>query len=130
MLRLIWQQLYHKLSMIIDEEFSQFARRISPNLKMVVYCTAIRFGGQVEWDFAWQRYLETNVGSEKDLLHHALGCTRETWLLSRYLDWTITNNSGIRKQDVSRVLNSIASNPVGQPLAFNFLRNKWARLRE
>lgn len=115
---------------MIDEEFSQFARRISPNLKMVVYCTAIRFGGQVEWDFAWQRYLETNVGSEKDLLHHALGCTRETWLLSRYLDWTITNNSGIRKQDVSRVLNSIASNPVGQPLAFNFLRNKWARLRE
>ncbi|XP_017767304.1 PREDICTED: aminopeptidase N isoform X1 [Eufriesea mexicana] len=103
---------------------------ISPNLKMVVYCTAIRFGGQTEWDFAWQMYLETNVGSEKDLLLHALGCTRETWLLSRYLDWTITDNSGIRKQDASRVLNSIASNPVGQPLAFNFLRNKWARLRE
>lgn len=104
--------------------------RISPNLKMVVYCTAIRFGGQIEWDFAWQRYLETNVGSEKDLLLHSLGCTRENWLLSRYLDWMVTENSGIRKQDAGRVLNSIASNSIGQPLAFNFLRNKWARLRE
>ncbi|XP_076764198.1 suppressor of ER stress-induced death [Xylocopa sonorina] len=103
---------------------------ISPNLKMVVYCTAIRVGGQVEWDFAWQRYLETNVGSEKDLLLHALGCTREMWLLSRYIDWTITDNSGIRKQDASRVLNSIVTNPIGQPLAFSFLRNKWSRLRE
>ncbi|XP_012148075.1 suppressor of ER stress-induced death [Megachile rotundata] len=103
---------------------------ISPNLKTVVYCTAIRVGGQTEWNFAWQRYLETNVGSEKDLLLHALGCTRETWLLSRYLDWAITENSGIRKQDVGRVLSSVASNAIGQPLAFNFFRNKWARLRE
>lgn len=101
---------------------------ISPNLKMVVYCTAIRVGGQAEWDFAWKQYLETNVGSEKDLLLHALGCTRELWLLNRYLDWTITENSGIRKQDASRVLNSIVSNPIGQPLAFSFLRNKWDRL--
>lgn len=103
---------------------------ISPNLKMVVYCTAIRVGGQKEWKFAWERYLETNVGSEKDLLLYALGCTRETWLLSRYLDWAITENSGIRKQDAGRVLNTVASNAIGQPFAFNFFRNKWSRLRE
>ncbi|KZC13132.1 Aminopeptidase N [Dufourea novaeangliae] len=104
--------------------------QISPNLKSVVYCTAIRVGGQTEWDFAWQRYLDTNVGSEKDLLLSALGCTKETWLLSRYLEWTITENSGIRKQDVARVLSSVSNHPIGQTLAFNFLRNNWARLRE
>lgn len=103
---------------------------ISPNLKGVVYCTAIRMGGQIEWDFAWQRYRATNVGSEKDLLLQALGCTRETWLLNRYLDWAITENSGIRKQDVSRVFGSVASNVIGQPIAFNYFRNKWIRLRE
>ncbi|XP_031788192.1 aminopeptidase Ey isoform X1 [Nasonia vitripennis] len=103
---------------------------ISPNLKSVVYCTAIRVGGQPEWDFMWQRYLETNVGSEKDLLLHALGCTRETWLLSRYLDWALTDNAGIRKQDVTRVFGSVSSNIIGQPLAFNYFRNKWDRLKE
>lgn len=103
---------------------------ISPNLKAVVYCTAIRVGGQVEWDFAWERYLETNVGSEKDLLLRALGCTRESWLLNRYLDWTITENSGIRKQDASCVFSAVARNDIGQPLAFDFFRNKWSRLRK
>ncbi|XP_076247540.1 suppressor of ER stress-induced death isoform X2 [Calliopsis andreniformis] len=103
---------------------------ISPNLKAVVYCTAIRVGGQSEWEFAWQRYLETNVGSEKDLLLHALGCTREIWLLNRYLDWTITENSGIRKQDVRRVISSVANNPNGQLLVFSFFRNKWSRFKE
>jgi hypothetical protein len=49
-----------------------------------VYCTAIRVGGQDEWDFAWQRYRKTNVGSERDILLGALGCSRETWILSRY----------------------------------------------
>nr|CAD7438146.1 unnamed protein product [Timema bartmani] len=96
---------------------------ISANLKSVVYCSAIRVGGQDEWDFAWQRYRNTNVGSEKDILLGALGCTRETWILSRYLEWSVLENSGIRKQDSARVFSSVSSNPIGQPLAYNFLRN-------
>lgn len=103
--------------------------RISPNLKSVVYCTAIRIGGQPEWDFAWERYQRTNVGTEKDLLLHALGCSRETWILSRYLNWGFTEGSGIRKQDASRVFGSVANNVIGQPLAFNYLRNQWARIK-
>ncbi|XP_058791213.1 aminopeptidase N [Phymastichus coffea] len=102
---------------------------ISPNLKSVVYCTAIRVGGPAEWEFTWQRYLESNVGSEKDLLLSALGCTRETWLLSRYLDWALMEKSGIRKQDVPRVFATVSSNIIGQPLAFNFFRNKWDQLK-
>jgi len=104
--------------------------RISPNLKSVVYCTAIRVGGQSEWEFAWQRYRGTNVGSEKDLLLQALACTREIWLLNRFLDWAVTENSGIRKQDATRVFGSVANNIVGQPLAFDYFRNKWEHLRE
>ncbi|XP_015127700.1 aminopeptidase N isoform X1 [Diachasma alloeum] len=103
---------------------------ISPNLKIVVYCTAIRTGGQAEWDFAWERYLKTNVGTEKDLLLYALGCTREPWILSRYLEWATTENSGIRKQDTPRVFAVVAGNPIGQPLVFSFLRNYWAKLRK
>nr|CAD7259496.1 unnamed protein product [Timema shepardi] len=103
---------------------------ISANLKSVVYCSAIRVGGQDEWDFAWQRYRNTNVGSEKDILLGALGCTRETWILSRYLEWSVLENSGIRKQDSARVFSSVSSNPIGQPLAYNFFRNKWDKIKE
>ncbi|XP_046398919.1 aminopeptidase N isoform X2 [Ischnura elegans] len=103
---------------------------ISPNLKNVIYCTAIRHGSQAEWEFAWERYRATNVGSEKDLLLAALGCSRETWILIRYLEWSVTENSGIRKQDAARVFAAVSSNVMGQPLAFNFLREKWDKVKE
>jgi len=48
----------------------------------------------------------------------------------RYLDWAVSENSGIRKQDAARVFGAIASNSVGQPLAYSFLRNKWDHIRE
>lgn len=101
---------------------------IPANLKPVVYCTALRKGGQAEWDFAWERYLNTNVGSEKDLLLNALGCTRETWILARFLERSMTDSSGIRKQDVARVFSSVAGSIVGQPLAVHYLRDKWDRV--
>lgn len=101
---------------------------ISPNLKSIVYCTAVKMGGEKEWEFIWQRYKESNVGSEKDLLLQALGCTREIWLLSRYLDWALTENSGIRKQDVVQVFSSVANNVIGQSLAFNYFRTNWNKL--
>uniref|UniRef100_A0A1B6CLC6 Aminopeptidase n=1 Tax=Clastoptera arizonana TaxID=38151 RepID=A0A1B6CLC6_9HEMI len=101
---------------------------ISPNLKSTVYCTAIRAGGQAEWDFAWERYLRTNVGSEKSLLLSAMGCSKETWILSRYLDRALTVNSGIRKQDAASVLSAVSNNVIGQPLAFALMRDNWKRI--
>lgn len=100
------------------------------NLRGIVYCTVIKLGGQEEWDFAWERYLNTNVENEKEILLLALGCSRETWILSRYLEWAVTGNSGIRKHDSARVFASVANNPVGQQLTYRFLKNNWERLRE
>lgn len=57
--------------------------RISPNLKGVVYCTAIREGANQEWYFAYNRYLETTSASEKELILDALGCTTKPWLLAK-----------------------------------------------
>ncbi|XP_025832297.1 aminopeptidase N [Agrilus planipennis] len=103
---------------------------ISPNIKSLVYCTAIRVGGQEEWDFAWKRYAASEVGSDKEILLTALGCSREIWLLSRYLHWAVTENSGIRKQDSARVFSAVANNPVGQDLAFRFLKENWLKIRD
>ncbi|XP_071631576.1 aminopeptidase N-like [Temnothorax longispinosus] len=103
---------------------------ISPNLRSVVYCTAVRVGGQSEWEFIWQRYRGTNVGSEKNLLLNALACTREIWLLNQLLDWAFTENSGIRKQDATMVFRFIANNVVGQSLTFNYFRDKWEHLKK
>ncbi|KAK8734043.1 hypothetical protein OTU49_017450, partial [Cherax quadricarinatus] len=101
---------------------------VSPNLKSTVYCTAIAAGGEKEWNFGWNQYLASNVGSEKSLLLYALGCTKKVWILSRYLDMAFTDGSGIRKQDAVTVLSGVARNSVGHYLAWNYIRDKWEKI--
>lgn len=83
----------------------------------------------MEWDFAWDRFLNTTISSEKETLLRALGCSREHWILSRYLERSITENGQIRKQDIFRVFSSVSSNVWGQTIAFNFIKENWKRLR-
>ncbi|XP_018791450.1 PREDICTED: aminopeptidase N [Bactrocera latifrons] len=101
---------------------------IPPNLRGIVYCTAIQYGNEFEWDFAFQRYRSTSVSTEKELLLSALGCSLEPWILSRYLRRSISGDD-IRKQDVYRVFAAVSSNVVGQQIAFDFMRNNWNQIK-
>nr|CAD7589770.1 unnamed protein product [Timema genevievae] len=101
---------------------------ISANQKQVVYCTAIKHGGLREWEFAWRQYSSTNVGSERETLLVALGCSRNLWILNRYLKMMMDESSGIRKQDGALVFTSVANTEKGNQIAFYFLRNNWKEL--
>ncbi|XP_055523948.1 aminopeptidase N [Wyeomyia smithii] len=103
---------------------------ISPNLKNIVYCTAIKYGDQAEWEFAWERFRKTTISSEKETLLSALGCSRETWILTRFLEYSMTDEFGIRKQDVFRVFLAVSNNVIGQPVAFTYIRNNWKKMKE
>uniref|UniRef100_A0A3B4TYX3 Aminopeptidase n=1 Tax=Seriola dumerili TaxID=41447 RepID=A0A3B4TYX3_SERDU len=97
---------------------------ISPNLKSTVYCSAIAAGGEKEWDFAWSMYKNATIASEADKLMYALSCTKQPWLLNRYLKYCLDPKK-IRKQDATFTIVYIASNPIGQPLAWDFIRSNW-----
>ncbi|XP_044735757.1 aminopeptidase N-like [Chrysoperla carnea] len=103
---------------------------IPKDLRGVVYCTAIRKGGEKEWNFLWQKYLKSNVGSEKVTFLHALGCTSEQWILNRYLDWSLNSTSGIRKQDMIDVFGTVSNSPLGFYLAKDFLKSRITDLAE
>ncbi|XP_064549574.1 aminopeptidase N [Drosophila montana] len=100
---------------------------ISPNMRGIVYCSAIQYGTEFEWDFAFERYLKSNVPAEKELLLSALGCSKEPWLLYRYLRRAIAGQH-IRKQDVFRVFAAVSNTVVGQQVAFDYLRNNWQEI--
>uniref|UniRef100_A0AAR2L658 Aminopeptidase n=1 Tax=Pygocentrus nattereri TaxID=42514 RepID=A0AAR2L658_PYGNA len=99
--------------------------QIQPNLRATVYCTAIAAGGAKEWDFAWGMFQNATIAIEADKLRAALTCTTIPWLLNRYLEFTLDPNL-IRRQDATNTIISIASNVVGQPLAWDFIRANWA----
>ncbi|KAJ8281244.1 hypothetical protein GJAV_G00065240 [Gymnothorax javanicus] len=100
---------------------------IHPNLKTTVYCSAIAAGGADEWDFAWAMFKNASSASEADKLRFALACAKQPWLLNRYLEYTL-DPTKIRKQDAISTIVYISRNVVGQTLAWNFVRERWAYL--
>lgn len=49
----------------------------------------------------------------------ALSCSREQWVLNRYLDWSL-NSTLVRKQDATIVFSGVAREDIGFHLARNF----------
>uniref|UniRef100_A0A1I8P6R0 Aminopeptidase N n=1 Tax=Stomoxys calcitrans TaxID=35570 RepID=A0A1I8P6R0_STOCA len=102
---------------------------ISPDLRSIVYCTAIAYGTEGEWDFAYERFKKSSVSTEKEILLSALGCSREPWIISRFLQYSITTDYDIRKQDVYRVFMGVSSNVVGQKIAFDFMHSNYKYMK-
>lgn len=102
---------------------------IHPNLKSTVYCRAVAFGGHEEWDFAWKMFKNATVASEASRLRVAMACTQAPWLLNRYLEYAL-DPTKMRKQDATSVITAIASNIVGMPLAWDFVRARWRYIYE
>jgi hypothetical protein len=56
--------------------------RIAVDMRQEVYCTAVRTGGRLEWEFLLQRYhAAVHRPSEADVILACLVCTRHDWLL-------------------------------------------------
>lgn len=98
--------------------------RISPDVRYIVYCTAIRTGGELEWDFAYSQYKQASVVTEKDILLQSLACTEVPWIIQRLLQYAITPEE-IRKQETGTVLEKIAANKIGRQIVWNFVQSKW-----
>ncbi|XP_070545825.1 aminopeptidase N-like isoform X2 [Ptychodera flava] len=119
----------------IDEAKQQFKQwmdnpsvnNISPNLKPVVYCNGVRYGGVEEWDFMWGRYQVESDSGEKSRLQSAMSCSNEPWILSRYMEYALDGDK-IKKQDASYTLRYVAANYVGRALAWDFFRAKYDTL--
>ncbi|KPP64677.1 hypothetical protein Z043_116954 [Scleropages formosus] len=116
-------------SKLFREWMNNASNKIHPNLKSTIYCNAIAAGGEEEWDFAWQMYMNATIASEKDKLRYALSCTENVWILNRYLSYTL-DPSKIRKMDSVSTINYIARNVVGQSLAWDFVRSQWSYISQ
>lgn len=119
---------------LVVELYSQWMNNsdnnpIHPNLRSTVYCNAIAFGGEEEWNFAWEQFRKATVVNEADKLRSALACSNEVWILNRYLSYTL-NPDYIRRQDATSTIISIASNVAGQTLVWDFVRSNWKKLFE
>lgn len=62
--------------------------------------------------------------SEQRLLLKALSQTKNPWLLSQFLNFSLDKDK-IKPQDTAQVIIDVARNVVGRPIAWKFVRENW-----
>ncbi|XP_041041651.1 aminopeptidase Q-like isoform X1 [Carcharodon carcharias] len=93
-------------------------------VRYLIYCEAIKAGTDKEWNFAWTRYLNQISIAEDEALLFGMGCSREPWILTRYLYYTL-DDSMTSPDHSLLVYCSVAKNSIGWPLVWNFVRANW-----
>jgi len=101
---------------------------IPTSLQTTVLCSGIGRGDVSHWDFLWERYINSNNANEKVNIMTALSCSSEIWILERYLEMALNEESGVRKQDGYRVIVGVSRNIVGRYVAWNWIRQNWGAL--
>lgn len=103
------------------DDWKNKGKLIPPDVKSTVLCTAVRNGGEGEWDYIYDRYLNGPI-TDRPLALDALGCTDRLWIISRFLDYTLIQNK-VRKQDVNQAFRSLLRNAFYP--TFEFILRKW-----
>jgi len=107
-----------------NEWMNTGVNNISPNLRSLVYCNAVRYGSYLEWDFIFDKYQNEQDSNEKSKLSSGLVCSKESWINTRFLTY-ITDDSYIRKQDASSLIESLSQNDNARDLVWSFLKENW-----
>ncbi|CAC5369051.1 ANPEP [Mytilus coruscus] len=103
---------------------------IPPDVRRTVLCTALRHGSSADWDFLFSRYANSSSNDQRTYLD-ALSCSRDNWVLHRYLDYSIgKGDTTIRSQDARFAILAVASNPLGLQMTWRFVRSNWKYIVE
>ncbi|XP_024945954.1 uncharacterized protein LOC107272872 [Cephus cinctus] len=110
---------------------SNSTNTIHPDVKSVAYCWGINNADQATWDIVWNRFLENDISTEEVLLLSSLGCSEDPAILQKYLELSITPDSGIRSQDSASVFNSVLNGPNSNlEVALNFIATNFTAISE
>lgn len=101
---------------------------IPGHVRATALCTAIARGSTHTWDFLYLRYLHSNNPGNKNIYLEALACSAEDWVLHRYLDMSMQEEQGVKKQDGGRVITNVATKDLGRYVAWNWIRTNWMKL--
>jgi len=109
------------------KEWMEKGTVIPANLRSIVYYAGIKYGGEKEWDFMFDKYLKCLFPAEKKLLMNSLTYTSNPVILKKYLGM-VMDDDVIRAADTCFVVVSIAKNGIGADMAYEFMREKWQTL--
>ena len=92
-----------------------------------MYCTAIREGGEREWDFAAYQFSKENDTNEQKNLLNGMSCSNKPWLVDKLLSSLIDPNV-VKTSLTMMSLRSVAIKPEGIIKTWNFVKENWNEL--
>nr|XP_004651617.1 aminopeptidase Q [Jaculus jaculus] len=97
-------------------------------IKNVILCYGIALGNDKEWDFLLNVYNNTTNEEEKTPLVYAMSCSKEPWILNRFMEYAITVSPSTFNE--TKVVEAVAESEVGRYVAKEFLSNNWLVVSE
>ena len=95
-----------------------------------IWCTAIRFGGPEEWDFAWRKSLALSPWPDRTSVLTSLACSRNAdhikKLLSRVYHPDVKQSSG----ESRALIEALSANPEARSMLTEFLLANWPRISQ
>ncbi|CAL1533887.1 unnamed protein product [Lymnaea stagnalis] len=109
---------------IINESYD-----LNSDLRGIIYSTGLKYGTKSDWDQVFERYLRSNVPSEKSLLLSSLAATKDSRVLQILLEYSL-DDTKVKSQNSGDVIEYVASNDNGLLLSWRFFRQNWDKLFE
>ena len=112
------------------EKFKKYCENrleLHPDIKSSVFYIAAITGNEKTYQKLSDLYLKTQSPEEKRLFLIALGQFRNSDLLRRFLDISLTNK--VRTQDLPIVFSSVASNPNSREIFLPWVKKNWTKLK-
>lgn len=98
-------------------------KKISSDLRGMVYALICKNGGIKEYNYFLKKYKEETFQEEKDRLLRALCAFKDPKILQQMLDFSFTDE--VKAQDSFKVITFIANNPYGRDLAWKKVKVEW-----
>ncbi|XP_011828255.1 PREDICTED: aminopeptidase Q [Mandrillus leucophaeus] len=92
-------------------------------IKDVVLCYGIALGSDKEWDILLNTYTNTTKEEEKIQLAYAMSCSKEPWILNRFMEYAISTSPFTSNE--TNVIEIVAASEVGRYVAKDFLVDNW-----
>eukprot|EP00003_Mantamonas_plastica_P004287 TRINITY_DN13392_c0_g1_i1.p1 TRINITY_DN13392_c0_g1~~TRINITY_DN13392_c0_g1_i1.p1 ORF type:complete len:891 (+),score=339.84 TRINITY_DN13392_c0_g1_i1:2678-5350(+) len=117
-----------KFQAFLDASESERNNVLPADLRLVVFGTVVRYGGEKEYKAVLDLYRTTDSQEEKIRCLRALCSTRDEALISRTLDWSLSED--VRSQDTVYVNAVFGGNSAAKELMWKYLQDNWATYAE
>ncbi|XP_004420347.1 PREDICTED: aminopeptidase Q [Ceratotherium simum simum] len=97
-------------------------------IRSVILCYGIALGNEKEWDFLLNIYNNKTKEEERMQLAFAMSCSKDPWILNRYLEYAITTSPSTFNE--TNIIEVVAESEVGRYIAKDFLVNNWQAVSE